>query len=99
MTHMCSRSNNDNVNHLHCQQGYIGIVGTTTHVSHVVVGMTTLMSHISYECVMSHLNESWHTYGVATDMSHISYDCVMSHLNESWHTYGVATDMSHICTQ
>ena len=71
MTHMCSRSNNDNVNHLHCQQGYNGIVGTTTHVSHVVNGMSTDMSHISYECVMSHLNESWHTYGVATDMSHI----------------------------
>jgi len=33
------------------------------------------MSHVTLECVMSHLNESCHTY------------IVMSHLNESCHTY------------
>ena len=55
MAHMCSRCNNKIASLLTVKVSYIVIVGTTTH-----------MSHISYECVTSQLNESWHTYGVAT---------------------------------
>jgi len=40
------------------------------------------MSHVTYEWVMSHMNESCHIR-----MSHVTYEWVMSHLNESCHIW------------
>jgi len=36
------------------------------------------MSHVPYEWVMSHMNESWPIW-----MSHVPYEWVMAHMNES----------------
>jgi len=38
----------------------------------------TRMSHVTYEWVMPHINESCHIC-----MSHVTYECVMSHMNEA----------------
>ena len=38
------------------------------------------MRHVTYQTVVSHINESCHTL-----MSHVTYQWVMSHLNESCH--------------
>jgi len=43
--------------------------------------MHTWMSHVTYEWVMSHLNESCHRW-----MGHVTFEWVMSHMNESCHT-------------
>jgi len=40
------------------------------------------MSHVTYEWVMSHMNESCHIW-----MSHITYEWVMSHMNKSCHIW------------
>jgi len=40
------------------------------------------MSHVTYEWVMSHLNESCHIW-----MTHVTYEWVMSHMNESCHIW------------
>jgi len=45
------------------------------------------MSHVIYEWVVSHMNESCHIW-----MSHVTYEWVMSHMNESC----VERNMSHI---
>jgi len=56
------------------------------------------MSQVSYEWVMSHMNESCLIW-----MSHVSYEWVMSHMNESCHmshvTYKWVTshDMNESC--
>jgi len=44
------------------------------------------MSHVTYEWVMSHMNESCHIW-----MSDFTYESVMSHMNESHHIW-----MSHV---
>jgi len=44
------------------------------------------MSRVTYEWVMSHINESCHMW-----MSHFTYEWVMSHMNESCHIW-----MSHV---
>jgi len=44
------------------------------------------MSHVSYEWVISRINESCHTW-----MSHVTYEWVMSHMNESCHMW-----LSHV---
>jgi len=40
------------------------------------------MSHVTYEWVMSHMNESCHIW-----MSHVTYEWVMSHVNQSYHEW------------
>ena len=47
---------------------------------------TTWVSHVTYECVMSYINESCHIW-----MSHVTYEWVMAHMNESCHIW-----MSHV---
>ena len=45
-----------------------------------------IKSHVTYEWVMSHINESYHIW-----MSHVPHQWVMSYMNESCHTW-----MSHV---
>jgi len=40
------------------------------------------MSHVTYEWVVSQMNESFHIW-----MSHVTYEWVMSHMNESCHIW------------
>jgi len=50
-----------------------------SHISESLVWVwETMPSHVTYEWVMSHLNESCHIW-----MSHVTYEWVMSHMNES----------------
>ena len=64
------------------------------------------MSHVTHEWVISHMNETCHTWmshvthewfmshmneSCHTWMSHVTHECVMSHMNESCHTW-----MSHV---
>jgi len=44
------------------------------------------ISHVTYEWVLSHMNESCHIW-----MNHVQYEWVMSHMNESYHAW-----MSHV---
>jgi len=51
------------------------------------------LSHVAFEWVMSHLNESCRIW-----MSHVASEWVMSHLNDSWHTRHCSHSdgMSHV---
>ena len=40
------------------------------------------MSHVTYEWVMSRMNESCHVW-----MSHVTYEWVVARMNESWHVW------------
>jgi len=53
----------------------------------IVQWVTCGMSHVTYERVTSHVNESRHIW-----MSHVTYERVTSHMNESrdiWMSHGV----------
>jgi len=61
-----------------------------TH-SYVTLGHIWV-SHVTYEWVMSHMNESRHIW-----MSYVTYEWVTSHMNESRHTWiGLVLQMSHV---
>jgi len=57
-----------------------------THSYSDITCYVTSISHVTYEWVMSHMNESCHIW-----MSHVTYESVMSHIHESCHIW-----MSHV---
>jgi len=77
---------------------------------HMRPGRLEMWWVVSYECVTSHMNDSYHTHTHTLSLSLCTtihdvlemfrriYNCVMSHMNDSYHTHTLSRDTPR-CTR